>query len=87
VEIPLVVVGAHTDDRGFPADNRRLSQARAEAVRQYLITKGVPAERLQAQGYGQERPIDTNATSIGRENNRRVEFLIVDTEKAASPQR
>jgi OmpA-OmpF porin, OOP family len=86
-EMPLVVVGAHTDDRGFPADNRRLSQARAEAVRQYLITKGVPAERLQAQGYGQERPIDTNATSIGRENNRRVEFIIVDPqqEKAGSP--
>jgi OOP family OmpA-OmpF porin len=86
-EMPLIVVGAHTDDRGFPADNRRLSQARAEAVRQYLISKGVPAERLQAQGYGQDRPIDTNATSIGRENNRRVEFIVVDPEqeKATSP--
>ncbi|MFP2904509.1 OmpA family protein [Pyxidicoccus sp. 3LFB2] len=86
-EIQAVGVGAHTDDRGFPDANRRLSQGRAEAVRQYLITKGVAAERLRAQGFGQDRPIDSNATSIGRENNRRVEFLIVDTEKAASPQR
>ncbi|MBZ4420072.1 OmpA family protein [Myxococcus sp. RHSTA-1-4] len=86
-EMPLIVVGAHTDDRGFPDANRRMTQARAEAVRQYLISKGVPAERLQAQGYGQDRPIDTNATSIGRENNRRVEFIIVDSQsdKAESP--
>ncbi|QSQ24831.1 OmpA family protein [Pyxidicoccus parkwayensis] len=86
-EIPLVVVAAHTDDRGLPEDNRRLTNARAESVRQYLIHKGVEPARLQAVGYGSERPIDSNATSIGRENNRRVEFLIVDTEKAASPQR
>lgn len=76
-EIPRVVVGAHTDDRGFVEDNRRLSQQRAEAVRRYLIEKGVPPERVGAQGFGPDRPIDSNATSIGRENNRRVEFLIV----------
>lgn len=88
-EMPLIVVGAHTDNRGTPDNNRRLSQARAEAVRQYLISKGVPPERLQAQGYGQDRPVDTNLTSIGRENNRRVEFIIVDPEqeKAGSPRR
>ncbi|MCY1021800.1 OmpA family protein [Pyxidicoccus sp. MSG2] len=86
-EIPSVVVGAHTDDRGFPDVNRRLSQARAEAVRQYLISKGVDPARLQAMGYGQDRPIDSNATSIGRENNRRVEFLLVapEKEKTAPP--
>jgi outer membrane protein OmpA-like peptidoglycan-associated protein len=76
-EIPLVVVGAHTDDRGFADANRRLSQQRAEAVRDYLIEKGVSPGRLQAKGYGPDRPIDSNATSIGRENNRRVEFLII----------
>jgi len=88
-EIPSVVVGAHTDDRGFPDANRRLSQARAEAVRQYLINKGVAPERLQALGYGQDRPIDSNATSNGRENNRRVEFLLVvpEPEKTGSPRR
>lgn len=76
-EIPRVVVGAHTDDRGFADQNRLLSQQRAEAVRRYLIEKGAPAERLDAKGYGSERPLDSNATSIGRENNRRVDFKIV----------
>jgi len=76
-EIPRVVVGAHTDDRGFADENRRLSQQRAEAVRRYLIDKGVPAERLDAKGYGSERPLESNATSIGRENNRRVDFKII----------
>ncbi|WNG34330.1 OmpA family protein [Archangium violaceum] len=76
-EIPRVVVGAHTDDRGFADENRRLSQRRAEEVMRYLIGKGVAAERLDARGYGPDRPIDSNATSIGRENNRRVDFKIV----------
>lgn len=76
-EIPRVLVGAHTDDRGFPDQLRRLSQQRAEEVRRYLIGKGVAAERLEARGYGPDRPIDSNATSIGRENNRRVEFKII----------
>nr|AAO22853.1 outer membrane protein A-like protein [Myxococcus xanthus] len=83
-EIPLVVVGAHTDDRGFPDDNRRLSQGRAEAVRQYLIGRDIAPERLKALGYGQERPIDSNATSNGRENNRRVEFLLADPQQDKS---
>jgi OmpA-OmpF porin, OOP family len=76
-EIPRVVVGAHTDDRGFADENRRLSRQRAEEVRRYLIGKGVDAERLEARGYGPDRPIDSNATSIGRENNRRVDFKII----------
>jgi OOP family OmpA-OmpF porin len=76
-DLPLVIVGGHTDNRGTAIDNLRSSQARAEAVRQYLIGRGVPSERLEAKGYGQERPIDSNATSIGRENNRRIEFTIV----------
>ncbi|HLL02577.1 MAG TPA: OmpA family protein [Myxococcaceae bacterium] len=79
-ELTLVVVGAHTDDRGTPLDNLRTSQARADAVVQYLITKGVEAGRLEAKGYGQDRPIDSNATSIGRENNRRIEFVIVTSQ-------
>jgi OOP family OmpA-OmpF porin len=76
-DLPLVVVGAHTDDRGNALDNLRQSQARADTVRQYLIQHGVAPERLQAKGYGQTRPIDNNGTSIGRENNRRIEFVIV----------
>lgn len=76
-EIERVVVGAHTDDRGLADENRRLSQQRAEGVRRYLMEKGVAAERLEARGYGSDRPIDSNATSIGRETNRRVDFRII----------
>ncbi|WP_224247260.1 OmpA family protein [Hyalangium gracile] len=76
-DLPLVVVGAHTDDRGNALDNQRQSQARAEEVRKYLIQRGVAPERLEAKGYGQSRPLYSNATSIGRENNRRIEFIIV----------
>lgn len=76
-EIPKVIVGAHTDDRGFADENRRLSQRRAEEVMRYLVGKGVAADRLDARGYGPDRPIDSNATSIGRENNRRVDFKII----------
>ncbi|MDC0711170.1 OmpA family protein [Stigmatella sp. ncwal1] len=76
-EFPLIVVGAHTDNRGFASANLQLSQARAVAVRQYLIQKGVAPERLEARGYGDTRPIDNPSTSMGRENNRRVEFHII----------
>jgi outer membrane protein OmpA-like peptidoglycan-associated protein len=85
-EIPRVVVGAHTDDRGFADENRRLSQRRAEEMTRYLIGKGVAAERLEPRGYGPDRPIDSNATSIGRENNRRVDFKIIrDGESTEAP--
>lgn len=74
-ELPLIVVGAHVDDRVTNA--QRLTQARAEEVRAYLIQRGIAPDRLQAKGYGSERPIASNATSIGREANRRIEFTIV----------
>jgi len=78
-EFPRIVVAAHTDNRGFSDANQRLSQARAEAVRQYLIKRGVAPERVVAKGFGDTQPIDSNATSSGRENNRRVEFIIDGT--------
>jgi OOP family OmpA-OmpF porin len=74
-ELPLIVVGAHVDDR--VANAQRLTQDRAVAVREYLIQRGVAPARLQAKGYGSERSIASNATSIGREANRRIEFTIV----------
>ncbi|WNG44792.1 OmpA family protein [Archangium minus] len=86
-ELIRVVVGAHTDDRGFAEQNRRLTQQRAESVVRYLMDKGVPAERLEARGYGSERPIDINTTSTGRENNRRVEFLIIRDGNTISEER
>ncbi|MDY7232352.1 OmpA family protein [Hyalangium rubrum] len=72
-EIPLVVIEGHTDAVGGPDYNQALSKERAEAVRRYLIERGVPADRLRARGFGAARPVDTNATEQGRESNRRVE--------------
>ncbi len=73
-----VSVEGHTDDRSTPARNLDLSRRRADAVMRWLIQHGVAAERLEAHGFGQERPIASNDTPEGRERNRRVEFRIVD---------
>jgi outer membrane protein OmpA-like peptidoglycan-associated protein len=78
-----VEIQGHTDSQGNDAYNERLSQSRAESVREYLINKGIDAGRLTARGYGEARPIDSNRTSAGRANNRRVEFIRTD---AASQQ-
>lgn len=69
-----VEVQGHTDSRGSRALNRRLSLARANAVRQYLIEHGVPADRLSARGYGPDRPLASDTTDAGRAQNRRVEL-------------
>lgn len=73
-----VEVGGHTDSTGGRALNQRLSQARAEAVRDYLISKGVAADRLEARGYGPDEPVATNRTAEGRAQNRRVELKRID---------
>jgi outer membrane protein OmpA-like peptidoglycan-associated protein len=69
-----VQVGGHTDSRGSAALNKRLSAARAESVRQYLISKGVAADRLTAAGFGPSKPVASNKTAAGRAQNRRVEL-------------
>jgi outer membrane protein OmpA-like peptidoglycan-associated protein len=77
-EVTKIRVEGHTDAIGAADFNMTLSQARAESVRQYLIDHKVPAERLDAKGFGKTRPVATNATDAGREKNRRVEFVIVE---------
>jgi OmpA-OmpF porin, OOP family len=73
-------IEGHTDNKG-PADvNKRLSQQRADSVRAWLVGRGVEGGRLEAQGFGMEKPIEDNATDAGRAANRRVEFKIVDKE-------
>jgi outer membrane protein OmpA-like peptidoglycan-associated protein len=70
-------IEGHTDPVGRSAFNRSLSQARAAAVRDALIARGVPAERLRAQGFAARRPIADNHTESGRARNRRIEFHAV----------
>jgi outer membrane protein OmpA-like peptidoglycan-associated protein len=77
-EIGRVQVEGHTDDKGNDSYNLKLSQGRADAVKAFLITAGVPAERMIAAGFGEGRPIDTNLTEAGRSTNRRVEFNLID---------
>jgi len=81
-QIKKVRIEGHTDSDGDAQDNLHLSQARANAVRDFLITMGVSADRLIAEGFGASRPVATNATGGGRSKNRRVEFMIVDATKA-----
>lgn len=81
-EIQRVVIEGHTDAVGSKASNRTLSLERAEAVRRYLIEKGVPAQRLVAQGFGFQKPASSNATAGGREHNRRAELRLILGEPA-----
>lgn len=76
-ELRLEVAG-HTDSQGGARGNLRLSQARAESVRRYLVAHGVPASMLTAKGYGESRPVADNATADGRALNRRVELKRLD---------
>lgn len=73
------VVEGHTDSRGKPEVNQVLSQNRADAVRDYLIERGVPAERITAEGHGPDNPVADNKTADGRANNRRVEIVVKPT--------
>jgi outer membrane protein OmpA-like peptidoglycan-associated protein len=70
-----IEISGHTDNVGGAKKNKRLSQARADAVRDYLIAKGIEASRIQAVGYGDERPIASNGTPEGRQENRRIEAM------------
>lgn len=72
-----VELGGHTDNLGNPQTNMTLSQDRADAVRSYLIAKGLQTSRLRTKGYGATRPVATNTTDDGRGQNRRVEFVIL----------
>ena len=76
-----VEVQGHTDNTGAKEHNKVLSDQRANAVREWLLSHGVESGRLIALGYGQERPISPNVTPAGKERNRRVQFIIKDQDK------
>ncbi|OQA94575.1 MAG: Outer membrane porin F precursor [Bacteroidetes bacterium ADurb.Bin217] len=70
-------INGHTDNSGDPQKNLQLSQKRADAVKLYLMNKGIDAARLKATGYGDTQPIADNKTKEGKAKNRRVEFKVV----------
>ncbi|HEX2617187.1 MAG TPA: OmpA family protein [Flavobacteriales bacterium] len=72
-----VEVGGHTDNVGADAANQKLSEQRANAVRDYVIAKGIDAARITAKGYGETKPTATNDTEEGRAQNRRTEITVL----------
>lgn len=72
-----IEVRGHTDNTGSNEINNKLSQDRADAVREYFISKGIEPDRVGSKGFGETKPIATNDTEAGRQQNRRVEFVII----------
>jgi len=71
-----LAIEGHTDNVGKPEKNKTLSEARAASVKQYLLSKGIDAARLDSVGYGDTKPTQDNKTAKGRAANRRIEFKI-----------
>ena len=72
------IIEGHTDTSGPKSFNQKLSEMRANAVKDYLVNKGVSEDRLSTVGYGEDRPVESNNTRKGRISNRRVEFKVVE---------
>jgi len=72
-----LIIEGHTDSRGGDSLNQRLSEKRAEAVKDYLVSRGVDESRVQVRGAGKSRPIADNSSAEGRALNRRVEIVLV----------
>lgn len=79
--IKKVSIEGHTDNQGADAYNQKLSDQRAKSVLEYIVGKGIDAKRLTAKGFGESKPIATNDTEEGKEQNRRVEFMITEQEE------
>jgi OOP family OmpA-OmpF porin len=75
----LCEIQGHTDSKGNPAANRTLSLQRAVATKTYLVARGIAPERLLPKGFGDTQPAASNATTAGRQLNRRINFLLKET--------
>jgi len=75
-----IVVQGHTDSTGSMETNMALSEARAQAVSSYLVTRGLPSDQVSAKGVGPSQPVADNSTAEGRANNRRVEIIVQQQE-------
>jgi len=71
-------ISGHTDSQGNAVTNLKLSQKRAEAVKKYLVSKGIADNRFKVEWFGATKPIADNKTEAGRQKNRRVEMLIIE---------
>ncbi len=76
VQIDSMTITGHTDSVGKPASNQRLSERRAEAVKSYLVSKGIDGSKIKTVGRGQTQPVADNKTPQGRAQNRRVELEV-----------
>ena len=81
INLEVIIAVGHTDSVGTDAYNQKLSVRRAEAVKAYLVTKGIEKNRIYTEGKGEKQPIADNATKEGRAKNRRVEIEVVGTRK------
>ncbi|MCX7203509.1 MAG: OmpA family protein [Burkholderiales bacterium] len=79
VTLEVVIAVGHTDSVGSEAYNQKLSLRRAEAVKAYLVSKGIEANRVYTEGKGTKQPVADNKTAEGRAKNRRVEIEVVGT--------
>jgi OOP family OmpA-OmpF porin len=71
-----LTIDGHTDNTGTDAINDKLSQGRADAVKNYIVSKGIDASRISSAGHGSSTPIADNKTAAGRQKNRRVEMKL-----------
>ena len=81
VNVETLIAVGHTDAIGTDAYNQALSMRRVEAVKAYLVSKGVPADQIKTEGKGESQPVASNQTRDGRAQNRRVEIEVVGTRK------
>jgi OOP family OmpA-OmpF porin len=74
VDVEMVIATGHTDSRGTDKYNQRLSERRANTVKEYMVSKGIPAAKITTLGKGESQPVATNKTDAGRAKNRRVDI-------------
>ena len=79
LNLEAVIATGHTDSIGTVEYNKKLSLRRANAVKSYLVSRGIPADRIYVEGKGESQPVATNKTAAGRAENRRVEVEVVGT--------